>query len=167
MTAKGIEIETPATDIKIPATDIKTDIKTPATDMKIPARRIKMTKRDIEIAAREEVAKTMNGVLVQDGGGHWVIMPNKDWMKMRKRSYDANWASLDKNERAIKLAAREVAAKAMHGVMVEDRSGYWGAVPKYDWSRMSNYDAEWWLVQKDDRLFNGEIHEELNGKVRG
>lgn len=155
MTAKGIEIETPARDTKVPAADIK-----------IPARGIKMTKRDIDIAAREGVAKTMNGVLVQDRDGYWAIMLNKDWMKMRKRSYDASWASLDKNERAIELAAREAAAKAMHGVMVEDRSGYWGVVPRRDWSIMSNYDPDWYLVKRDDRLFNRDIHEKLNGKER-
>jgi hypothetical protein len=99
-----------------------------------------LSKRDIVIAAREEAAKTMNGVVVQDASRNWAIMPKKEWMGMRRRNYDASWATLDENERAIKLKAREAIAAAMKGVMVQDGSGYWGVVEKFDWMVMKNYD---------------------------
>lgn len=110
-------------------------------------------KRDREITARESVAKTMNGIVVQAGDGSWAIVPEGDWMGMRK--YDAG-RRLDESERAIELATRGVVAATVKGVVVQDRSGYWGILPENDWIMMSKSDASWSEMRKYDRLFNGE-----------
>jgi hypothetical protein len=110
-------------------------------------------KYETVIAAREVVAKTTDGIVLQDRSGYWAIMPKQDWMKLR--SYDAS-SRMDKKERAMERAKREVVAKMMPGFVVHDRSGDWGIVPSKDWISMRKYDANWHLIRDYDTLFNWE-----------
>lgn len=119
-------------------------------------------KCDAKIAAREAVAKAMNGIVLVDKLGSWGIMPERDWMKMRK--YDEG-CTLDEKERTMELETRKVVAATINGTVVRDRSGYWGIVPNGDWIRMQKYDSSWVELRKYDKLFNGK-DEEIRKKMK-